>query len=111
MNARGIIGGYEDGTARPNNPVTQFEAITMVVAYNLYDLPSVPSIPTFTPLTVVTFPFMTLSDVPFILSSAFSDLMADMSVRISMDKDDQTANQIIIDETSDGQKGAIGSCI
>ena len=29
MNARGIIGGYEDGTARPNNPVTQFEAITM----------------------------------------------------------------------------------
>ena len=21
MNARGIIGGYEDGTARPNNPV------------------------------------------------------------------------------------------
>jgi len=29
MNARGVIGGYEDGTARPNNPVTQFEAITM----------------------------------------------------------------------------------
>lgn len=29
MNARGIIGGYEDGTGRPNSPVTQFEAITM----------------------------------------------------------------------------------
>lgn len=29
MNARAIIGGYEDGTARPNNPVTQFEAILM----------------------------------------------------------------------------------
>ena len=29
MNARTIIGGYEDGTARPNNPVTQFEAILM----------------------------------------------------------------------------------
>ncbi len=29
MNARGIIVGYEDGTNRPNNPVTQFEAITM----------------------------------------------------------------------------------
>ena len=43
--------------------------ILLVVAYNLYDLPSVPSMPTFTPLTVVTFPFMTLSDVPFILSS------------------------------------------
>ena len=27
--ARGIMGGYEDGTARPNNPVTQFEAIAM----------------------------------------------------------------------------------
>ena len=39
------------------------------------------------------------------IALAFSDLMADMSVRISMDKDDQTANQIIIDETSDGQKG------
>ena len=29
MNARGIIVGYEDGTNRPNNPVTQFEALTM----------------------------------------------------------------------------------
>ena len=29
MNARGIIVGYPDGTNRPNNPVTQFEAITM----------------------------------------------------------------------------------
>lgn len=29
MNARGIIGGYEDGTARPDNPVTEFEAILM----------------------------------------------------------------------------------
>jgi len=27
--ARGIMGGYEDGTARPNNSVTQFEAIAM----------------------------------------------------------------------------------
>ena len=27
--ARGIMGGYEDGTARPGNPVTQFEAIAM----------------------------------------------------------------------------------
>ena len=27
--ARGVMGGYEDGTARPNNPVTQFEAIAM----------------------------------------------------------------------------------
>lgn len=39
------------------------------------------------------------------IALAFSDLMTDMSVRISVDKDDQTANQIIIDETSDGQKG------
>lgn len=29
MNARGIIVGYEDGTNRPNNPVTQFEALAM----------------------------------------------------------------------------------
>ena len=29
MNARGIIVGYPDGTNRPNNPVTQFEALTM----------------------------------------------------------------------------------
>ena len=29
MNARGIIGGYEDGTVRANNPVTQFEAVLM----------------------------------------------------------------------------------
>ena len=27
--AREIMGGYEDGTARPDNPVTQFEAIVM----------------------------------------------------------------------------------
>lgn len=31
MSARGVIQGYEDGTARPNNPVTQFEAIIMAV--------------------------------------------------------------------------------
>ena len=35
----------------------------------------------------------------------FSDLLTDMSVRVSVDKDDQTANQIIIEETTDGQKG------
>ena len=29
MNARGIIVGYEDGTNRPDNPVTQFEALAM----------------------------------------------------------------------------------
>lgn len=29
MNARGIIVGYPDGTNKPNNPVTQFEALTM----------------------------------------------------------------------------------
>ena len=29
MNARAIVGGYEDGTARPDNPVTEFEAILM----------------------------------------------------------------------------------
>lgn len=39
------------------------------------------------------------------IALAFSDLMTDMSVRIAMDKDDQTASQIIIEETSDGQKG------
>ncbi len=39
------------------------------------------------------------------IALAFSDLLTDMSVRISVDKDDQTANQIIIEETTDGQKG------
>lgn len=39
------------------------------------------------------------------IALAFSDLMTDMNVRVSVDKDDQTASQIIIDETSDGQKG------
>lgn len=29
MSARGVIGGYEDGTARPDIPVTQFEAVIM----------------------------------------------------------------------------------
>ncbi|MBQ1187842.1 MAG: S-layer homology domain-containing protein, partial [Peptococcaceae bacterium] len=29
MNARGIIVGYPDGTNKPGNPVTQFEALTM----------------------------------------------------------------------------------
>ncbi len=29
MSARGVIAGYQDGTAKPNNPVTQFEAVLM----------------------------------------------------------------------------------
>ncbi len=35
---------------------------------------------------------------------AFDDLLAEMPVRISVDKDDQTANQIIIEETASGQR-------
>lgn len=38
------------------------------------------------------------------IALSFSDLLVDMTVRLSVDKDDQTASQIIIEETTDGQK-------
>ena len=44
--AAGILAGYEDGTFRPNNPVTRAQVAKMIVLAKLWDVP-LPQVPTF----------------------------------------------------------------
>ncbi len=49
--AAGILGGYEDGTFRPTNPVTRAQVAKMIVLAKLWDTP-LSSVPTFSDVSV-----------------------------------------------------------
>jgi hypothetical protein len=63
MARRGIIGGYSDGTFRPNNPVTRGQACKIVDNSRLQPTPTPTPVATSTPTSTST-PIATPTDTP-----------------------------------------------